>query len=327
MKPGSRQATMPMPLIVASNDAAPPGAKAPRSAQVDIPQPDAALEIRVRDRIAQLERSNRDLVRAKAAADKANRAKSEFLSNMSHELRTPLNAIIGFGQLLNGGDVRSVAATREREFVSHIVSAGRHLLTLIDDILNLAQIEAGQLALSLEAVGLDELLADCRAMMGPLADKREIRLAFPDAGGWRVRADRTRLRQVLLNLLSNAVKYNREQGSVVVDIACTAPDRLRLRVQDSGLGLRQDQMSSLFQPFNRLGQECGKQEGTGIGLVLTRHLVELMGGSLGVSSVPGVGSVFWVELRAVPPTAEEAASPSGSIASAHAAREQTAASR
>jgi signal transduction histidine kinase len=141
------------------------------------------------------------------------------------------------------------------------------------------------------------MLADCHAMMGPLADKRDVRLLFPVASHKTVTADRTRLRQVLLNLLSNAVKYNREHGSIVVDIGQTAPGRLRVRVHDSGLGLRPDQMASLFQPFNRLGQEAGKQEGTGIGLVLTRQLVELMGGSLGVSSVPDVGSTFWVELR------------------------------
>jgi signal transduction histidine kinase len=283
MKQSSRQAssTPSMPMIVEACD--------------------AEHEIRVRNRIAQLERSNQDLARAKAAAEEANRAKSVFLSNMSHELRTPLNAIIGFGQLLNGTGVRPVQAAREREFVSHIVNAGRHLLTLIDDILNLAQIEAGKLRLSVETVLLDDLLADCHAMMGPLADKRDVRLVFPSAGGWTASADRTRLRQVLLNLLSNAVKYNREHGSVLVDVERSAPDRLRLRVQDSGLGIRPDQMASLFQPFNRLGQEAGKEEGTGIGLVLTRHLVELMGGSLGVSSTPGIGSMFWVELRIDPP--------------------------
>jgi len=283
MKQSSRQASagVSTPLAVTTSDAA-------RHAE---------LESRVRDRTAQLERSNRDLHLAKTAAEAANRAKSEFLSNMSHELRTPLNAIIGFGQLLTGPAARPDQAAREREFVSHIVKAGHHLLTLIDEILNLAQIEAGKLTLSLEPVDLDDMLADCHAMMGPLADKRHVRLLFPGASQQTVRADRTRLRQVLLNLLSNAVKYNREHGSIVVDIAQTAPGRLRVRVHDSGLGLRPDQMASLFQPFNRLGQEAGKQEGTGIGLVLTRQLVELMGGSLGVSSVPGVGSTFWVELR------------------------------
>ncbi len=255
------------------------------------------LEARVRDRTTQLERSNQDLVLATAAAEEANRAKSEFLSNMSHELRTPLNAIIGFGQLLSGPGAHPVEGAKGREFVTYIVSAGRHLLTLINDILNLAQIEAGKLTLSVEPVELDEVLAECNVMMAPLAEKRDVRMLFPAATGSIVDADRTRLSQVLLNLLSNAVKYNREHGTVVVDVARAAPERLVIRVQDTGLGMQQEQLESLFQPFNRLGQETGRQEGTGIGLVLTKHLVELMGGSLGVNSAPGVGSVFWVELR------------------------------
>jgi signal transduction histidine kinase/ActR/RegA family two-component response regulator len=271
-----------------------------RRAQLEVMRLNDELEARVRDRTTQLERSNQDLVLATAAAEEANRAKSEFLSNMSHELRTPLNAIIGFGQLLSGPDAHPVQAAQGREFVAYIVNAGRHLLTLINDILNLAQIEAGKLTLSVEPVELDEVLMECRAMMAPLAEKRDVRMLFPTASRSTVDADRTRLSQVLLNLLSNAVKYNREHGTVVVDIARTAPDRVRVLVQDTGLGMQPEQLESLFQPFNRLGQETGKQEGTGIGLVLTRHLVELMGGNLGVSSAPGTGSVFWVELRAQP---------------------------
>jgi signal transduction histidine kinase/ActR/RegA family two-component response regulator len=269
-----------------------------RRAQLEVMRLNDELEARVRDRTTQLERSNQDLVLATAAAEEANRAKSEFLSNMSHELRTPLNAIIGFGQLLSGPNARPVEGAKGREFVSYIVNAGQHLLTLINDILNLAQIEAGKLTLSVEPVALDEVLAECRIMMAPLSEKRDVRMLFPTSTGAIVDADRTRLSQVLLNLLSNAVKYNREHGTVVVDVARTAPDRVRVVVQDTGLGMQRAQLESLFQPFNRLGQETGKQEGTGIGLVLTRHLVELMGGSLGVDSAPGVGSVFWVELRA-----------------------------
>ena len=271
-----------------------------RRAQLEVMRLNDELEARVHDRTTQLERSNQDLVLATAAAEEANRAKSEFLSNMSHELRTPLNAIIGFGQLLSGPDAHPVQAAQGREFVAYIVNAGRHLLTLINDILNLAQIEAGKLTLSVEPVELDEVLMECRAMMAPLAEKRDVRMLFPTASRSTVDADRTRLSQVLLNLLSNAVKYNREHGTVVVDVTRTAPNRVRVLVQDTGLGMQPEQLESLFQPFNRLGQETGKQEGTGIGLVLTRHLVELMGGSLGVRSAPGTGSVFWVELRAQP---------------------------
>jgi CheY-like chemotaxis protein/anti-sigma regulatory factor (Ser/Thr protein kinase) len=148
----------------------------------------------------------------------------------------------------------------------------------------------------MEPVALDDLLDECRAMIGPLAAARGVRALFPQASGRLVKADHTRLKQVLLNLLSNAVKYNREGGAVVVDCAVTDGARVRLSVQDTGLGLRPDQLDRLFQPFNRLGQENGTQEGTGIGLVVTRRLVELMGGAIGVSSSPGVGSLFWIEL-------------------------------
>jgi signal transduction histidine kinase/ActR/RegA family two-component response regulator len=267
-----------------------------RIAQQQIMQLNEELEQRVRDRTAALEQTNEELVVATAAAHGANRAKSEFLSNMSHELRTPLNAIIGFGQLLTTAEAQLMAPERNKEFIDHIVEAGRHLLTLINDILNLAQIEAGKLSVSVEAVALKDILADCRAMTEAMAEQRNIRLLFPAAAEMFVRADRTRLKQVLLNLLSNAVKYNRDMGSVVVGCTQEGPDLVRISVQDTGIGLRPEQLQSLFQPFNRLGQEAGVQEGTGIGLVLTKRLVELMGGTLGVTSSPGIGTVFWIEL-------------------------------
>jgi signal transduction histidine kinase/ActR/RegA family two-component response regulator len=265
-----------------------------RRAQQEVMRLNEELEERVRGRTA-------ELALATAAAEDANRAKSEFLSNMSHELRTPLNAIIGFGQLLAAADTRTLEPQRSREFVSYIVNAGRHLLTLINDILNLAQIEAGKLTLSVEPVALSDVLEGCRVMVEAQADKRDIRLLFPMSVDAIVDADRTRLKQVLLNLVSNAIKYNRQSGTVVLDCTRTEPTRLRISVQDTGHGMQPEQLRSLFQPFNRLGQEHGGQEGTGIGLVLTKHLVELMGGSLGVNSTPGVGSLFWVELHAQPP--------------------------
>ncbi len=255
------------------------------------------LEARVRERTAQLERSNEELKLATATAEKANRAKSEFLSSMSHELRTPLNAIIGFGQLL-GTNITDAKPERRQEFVDHIVGAGKHLLTLINEILNLARIESGHVELSVEPVLMSEVLEDCRRMIEPMAAQREVSVEFGHDCGEVVLADRMRLKQVLLNLVSNAIKYNRKQGWVRV--SCTAIDagHVRLSVLDSGQGLQPAQVQALFQPFNRLGQEGGPEQGTGIGLVVTQRLVELMGGRIGVDSTPGQGSVFWVELRA-----------------------------
>ena len=248
------------------------------------------LEHRVHERTKQLEE-------ATDSALKANRAKSEFLANMSHELRTPLNAVIGFGQLLKTSDI-AVSVERRREFAEHVVAAGRHLLTLIDEILNLAQIEAGKVSLSLEPVQIADVLADCRTMIEPMAESRGIRLDFPSDQALAAVADRTRLKQVLLNLLSNAVKYNRDNGAVTVACTRSTSARIRVAVQDTGVGLQPTQVDALFEPFNRLGRELGSEEGTGIGLVVTKRLVEAMGGQIGVQSEPGVGSVFWFELAA-----------------------------
>jgi len=260
------------------------------------------LEQRVQERTTQLKLANAELELAIEEARNANQAKSAFLSSMSHELRTPLNAILGFAQILAG----DLPATPEqkKEFAGHILKSGRHLLTLINEILDLAKVEAGALTLSMEPVGLAEVLAECRTMIGPLAAARGIRVEFPEHAAALVQADRTRLKQVLLNLLSNAIKYNREGGTVTLECEACGPDRLRLSVRDTGMGLRPEQVAALFQPFNRLGQENGMQEGTGIGLVFTKRLVELMKGEIGVTSSPGVGSTFWVELSAAAPLAQ-----------------------
>ncbi len=271
-----------------------------RHAQQEVMRLNAELEHRVHERTAQLEESNRGLLAATRDAESANRAKSEFLSNMSHELRTPLNAIIGFGQLLAHDDGMPLAPERSRGFVGHIVDAGNHLLTLINEILNLAQIESGKVSISLEPVDLREVLEECHALTRTASAQRGIRLVFPMETPLLVNADRTRLKQVLLNLLSNAVKYNRDHGAVIVD--CTAGDegRVRIEVQDTGAGLTPEQLRSLFQPFNRLGRDA-TIEGSGIGLVLTKRLVELMGGTIGVHSTPGAGSTFWLDLRSAEP--------------------------
>jgi PAS domain S-box-containing protein len=276
---------------------------AQKLAELQVLQANEDLERRVEQRTLELELSNRQLALATAAAERANRAKSEFLSNMSHELRTPLNAIIGFGQLLAMPEVMARDAGQRQVFVDHIVDAGRHLLTLINEILNLAQIEAGKVELNLENVPLGALLAECSAMLDQLAAQRGIAMQFPARCEVELRADRMRLKQVLLNLLSNAIKYNRDGGTVRVDCLVRG-GRARVHVRDTGRGLAPEQLAALFQPFNRLGQEAGPTEGSGIGLVVTKRLVELMDGEIGVESTPGAGSLFYVELPVAEPVAD-----------------------
>ncbi len=269
-------------------------------AQQEIMRLNEELEERVHTRTVQLEQANHELAMAMEEAKSANQAKSAFLSSMSHELRTPLNAILGFAQILTSEKLPSTLA-QKREFANHILKSGRHLLTLINEILDLAKIESGAVALSLEPVALNEMLQECESMVAPLATARGIRLLFPDGCGANVTADRTRLKQILLNLLSNAIKYNRDGGAVVVDCSPSGQNLVRVSVQDTGMGLKPEQVKQLFQPFNRLGQESGAEEGTGIGLVVTKRLVELMGGTIGVTSSQGVGSMFWIELASTEP--------------------------
>jgi signal transduction histidine kinase/CheY-like chemotaxis protein len=267
-----------------------------RQAQHEVMQLNERLEARVTDRTAQLEASNRELAQATEAAERANRAKSEFISSMSHELRTPLNAILGFGQLL-ASEGMPLTAEKRAAFTQHILKAGHHLLSLINEVLDLARIESANLMLSPEPVEMAALLKECHTMLEPAAAQRGLHMLMPLDATLTVVADRTRLKQVMLNLLSNAIKYNREEGAVVVECASFSSSRARIVVRDTGPGLQPEQVASLFQPFNRLGQEAGAVEGTGIGLVVTKRLVELMGGRIGVHSTPGVGSEFWIELK------------------------------
>ena len=243
----------------------------------------------------QLQTAKVQLESAKSLAEKANLAKSDFLSSMSHELRTPLNVILGFAQLLEAGSPPPTPAQTVR--LHQIIKAGWHLLKLINEILDLAKVESGQVPLTEEPVSLAEVMLECQAMIEPQAQQRDIKLAFPQFDiPYFVRADQTRVKQVLINLLSNAIKYNREHGTVEVNCTASTPERIRISIKDSGAGLSPEQLVQLFQPFNRLGQETGTEEGTGIGLVITKQLVELMGGTIGVASTVGVGSEFWIEL-------------------------------
>jgi PAS domain S-box-containing protein len=242
-----------------------------------------------------LQESNRNLERARMQADKANQAKSEFLSSMSHELRSPLNAILGFAQLMEAGVPPPTAS--QQASLEQILKGGWYLLALVNDILDLAQVESGHTALIMEPVPLAPLLSDCQSLIAPLAVEAGIDIYFSEFNATlAVSADPTRLKQVLINLLTNAVKYNRPAGQVEVHCSLVKPERVRVSVRDTGIGLSEFQLTQVFQPFNRLGQEATLTKGTGIGLVVSQRLVNLMGGELGVDSTVGVGSVFWFEL-------------------------------
>jgi len=237
-----------------------------------------------------------ELNEAMAAAEKANRAKTDFLSGMSHELRTPLNAVLGFAQLMESGSPPPTVSQKRN--LDQILKAGWYLLDLINEVLDLTLIESGKATLSSEPVSLPEVMLECRAMIEPQAHKRGIGLKFARfEAPYFVKADRTRVKQVLINLLFNAIKYNKPDGAVSIEYALSTADSIRISVRDTGAGLAPEQLAQLFQPFNRLGKEAGAEEGTGIGLVVTKRLVEMMGGTIGVDSAVGVGSVFWVELN------------------------------
>ena len=237
------------------------------------------------------------LLKAKEDADKANHAKSEFLSSMSHELRTPLNAILGFTQLMQFNPKTPLTAA-QKDSTDQVIKGGNHLLELIDQVLELAKIEAGKMSVSIEPVAIRELLDECIAMVETLAQKRDISINIntDDCPDVEVDADHTRFKQVLLNLLSNAVKYNSKGGSISVTTRIESDDTCHIAVADTGPGIAKDQQEGIFQPFNRLGHETSGIEGTGIGLVITRELMHLMKGEVGFESEVGKGSTFWVEM-------------------------------
>jgi signal transduction histidine kinase len=252
------------------------------------------LEAALHERVEQLARINSVLDAARQEADRANQEKSTFLSNMSHELRTPLNGIIGFGHLLASSKFNSGPEERQR-FAQHIVTSGRHLLALVNEILDLAKIEAGKATLALAPVALDEVLRESHTMVAPLAQARQVALELPPASNLVLQADRTRLTQIMVNLLSNAIKYNRSNGTVSVQCSVADSHYGRVAVADSGVGLSSGQLVTIFQPFDRAGRR-EESEGTGLGLAITKRLIEAMHGAIGVHSEPGVGSTFWIDL-------------------------------
>ncbi len=264
------------------------------------------LEIRV-------EEQTREHQEARDIAERANRAKSEFLSRMSHELRTPMNAILGFGQLLQSDDENNLSE-ENMDYLNEILNAGNHLLELINEVLDLSRVESGTVKLNMDTLPPAVIIAECVSLINPIADKHGIKLVnrceeIPDV---RIKADRTRLKQILINLMTNAVKYNNAKGSVKLSCEYIDSGRLRINVSDTGPGIPEDQQERMFKPFERLDDNSAV-EGTGIGLTVTRRLIEMMGGKVGVDSSPGRGSTFWIELDARrvagPATTSEFSSP------------------
>jgi PAS domain S-box-containing protein len=239
-----------------------------------------------------------ELRQAQAIAEAASSAKSDFLSSMSHELRTPLNAILGFAQLLQR-DKKSPLSERHRERIDHVLKGGEHLLSLIDEVLDLSRIESGRVSVSVEPVGVAEVLAEVKSTLDPMADRAEIAIVVAPVSPAMplILADRTRFKQILMNFGSNAIKYGRRRGTAT--FRATARDGIvRIAVSDDGIGIPEDKQDRIFQPFHRAGQETGSIEGTGIGLAITRRLAELMGAAVDFRSTEGKGSEFWIDIPA-----------------------------
>ncbi len=268
-----------------------------------------SVQQQVDERTSALSKANRELklahntmAEAKQSAEAANEAKSKFLSRMSHELRTPLNAILGFAQLLET-DPTDNLSDPHRENVLEIIKAGNHLLKLINEVLDLSRIEMGNLEISIEIVQVKDAVDAVLSIMEPLAKQQRITLINQIQPGHDIclRADPVRLKQIMINLVSNGIKYGQRYGTVTVALKNMGPRWFRIEVFDQGAGLSEEQQEKLFQPFERIDADQTEVEGTGIGLVISKGLVEIMGGRIGVKSTLGEGSTFWIEL----PAAEE----------------------
>ncbi|NOR68651.1 MAG: PAS domain S-box protein [Methylomarinum sp.] len=251
------------------------------------------------------EQAQQALIAEKAIAEKANKAKSIFLSSMSHEFRTPLNAILGFSQLLEYDD-ESPLSEEQKESVNHILTSGNHLLALVNEVLDLSAIEAGKVNFSLEAINLKDIIQECQMLVKSLAKKANIELkVLDDNSDVSVHVDYTRLRQIILNLITNAIKYNRQGGSVTAGWEIIDDNLVKINITDTGIGISKANQAKVFSEFNRLGQQNSDIEGTGLGLVVTKNLVELMSGKIGFESIEGKGTTFWVELAMSEPVNDE----------------------